>query len=89
MPRKHKRKTTRNTNLDALDKAAKLVEREKSVKSAPALQAAVDYDGPRKELFALYLQKAYEQLLTNEHSLSLQDPMLLSNGYHALGGHHG
>jgi len=39
MPRKHKRKTTRNTNLDALDKAAKLVEREKkSVKSAAALQ---------------------------------------------------
>jgi len=53
------------------------------------LVAAVDYDGPRKELFALYLQKAYEQLLTNERSLSLQDPMLLSNGYHALGGHHG
>jgi len=39
MPRKHKRKTTGNTNLDALDKAAKLLKREKkSVKSAAALQ---------------------------------------------------
>jgi len=49
------------------------------------LVAAVDYGGPRKEFFALYLQKAYEQLVTNEHTLSLQDPMLLGNGYYALG----
>ncbi|KAF6033410.1 hypothetical protein EB796_008281 [Bugula neritina] len=48
-------------------------------------ETAVDYGGPRKEFFALYLQKAYEQLVTNEHTLSLQDPMLLGNGYYALG----